>query len=900
MPQATTSLPYLRQPTTFGFPVTPSRPSRRNQSCQCNAILTDGQECPRMTIQPNHTFCPVCHREKNQLYEKYKCAEAEYNKLKRPPDGFGPEVRRAKVSLGEEVVKLRDEVNKRFFSDGPYNRSHIKRILHIQNEIRQLREETNTSRESSPLCQPQVESACMQETPVLVGFSSLETNDSGFLKGASRSASEAVEEERPKVYRSLLATTVPMEDLDHLPRDHPVVELKQFYMSMCQGFIQKLYEIAPSLCDVENGVPANPSEGRRPPPDDGDLVVRFVFREVIVWRQDTETLACATEMDSIDSFLRTRGFEELEWYVKFFKHFANGRPDTWHFLRNAISDLLLPPTASSISILGGRVATGDDERRIDLKGWDILHDHFSNIVSGGNVGAFCTRFEELLLVKKLMTLNRYGSQDTEELGWLNPENDVSQECQGGIFLGFNADTKGYCDPQNPLPDTTAEDGITSEMQFRNYVTGRMGKTDPLAKALIEELGNRAAALIVIVYDGPPTIFGDNVVSETEKDPWVKRKRSARNGQRLEDAKWEVEWPFESILHDLSMIRSFTKEVMTDFFHFIVIDRIGSTSNNILTVIEDALMKLSGDPPFEQILTNFIHQSIPSAEQDAYLKVAHTIGSDKFIDSTSTSLSYDRNRLRAWNIDLDFIEKRVRDPISSTRSARRLASAVISDMESQGLVTLQKTYEPPRGRPLIIKGSDGNYDVYFHHLHQPLTKEKEQDLIARGIRNIQPLKCLDEFAASYASQHGNAIFAKGKIHVHYCAWPVPYPAQLNFRTIEGHIYRWNVMPFDIPYSSRIWQYYLDECMNKRFTFALFIQTTFVVCATGVEDAQVKVRQIVSEAEKHNWKLSVPTTPFWSSDIESLSLRNACSGIYPTEYKKMEGEKDSKAGNWCIIQ
>ncbi|KAL2192250.1 hypothetical protein P885DRAFT_48134, partial [Corynascus similis CBS 632.67] len=49
--------------------------------------------------------------------------------------------------------------------------------------------------------------------------------------------------------------------------------------------------------------------------------------------------------------------------------------------------------------------------------------------------------------------------------------------------------------------------------------------------------------------------------------------------------------------------------------------------------------------------------------------------------------------------------------------------------------------------------------------------------------------LAEFAAAYQRAHPHAVFAKGRINVPYCAWPMPPGrryAGLNFRTPEGRI------------------------------------------------------------------------------------------------------------------
>ena len=204
------------------------------------------------------------------------------------------------------------------------------------------------------------------------------------------------------------------------------------------------------------------------------------------------------------------------------------------------------------------------------------------------------------------------------------------------------------------------------------------------------------------------------------------------------------------------------------------------------------------------------------------------------------------------------------------------------MESQGLITLQTTYVPAAGVPVVIQGNDGNDDIYFHHPHRPLSAEKKARLY---LSSIPPPRALHSFAAQYAEEHVTAIFARGKIHVHYCAWPIPLSsAGITFRTVEGCIYRWNVLPFDVPHSAASWQACLNSWFNNKFSgSAKFVHTTFVVCATGIEDAENKISLIGEEARKHDLKVEIPEPQLWVSDLESLALDVLWSGVQPALWK-----------------
>jgi hypothetical protein len=144
--------------------------------------------------------------------------------------------------------------------------------------------------------------------------------------------------------------------------------------------LSRLYKVAPSLNDSLPMI-EDREENTTREPDEGDHVMRYILREFLLWRADEEALSKAKKIESIDHFLRSVGIQMLEDLIKVFE--LLGRPDTLHFLRDAICDYLVScdaPNASSTVILGGRVITDDKQQKMTVHGWDILYRYFRNVV----------------------------------------------------------------------------------------------------------------------------------------------------------------------------------------------------------------------------------------------------------------------------------------------------------------------------------------------------------------------------------------------------------------------------------------------------------------------------------------------------------------------------------------
>ncbi|OBT40643.1 hypothetical protein VE00_08371 [Pseudogymnoascus sp. WSF 3629] len=771
-----------------------------------------------------------------------------------PSGGLDVEQKRTKVALGKETLDLRNQVNRRFFSQHAQNRGHIRWILKLEDEIKVL------------------ESSLKLEEDHGKSLSSPENSEA--------KTRELTQEHR--VYRSLISPEIPMSALDHLPADSPAKLIKQAMFTISEGLVARLYDIAPSLNDSVKTLGQLGCETRTEP-DKGDHVIRFVFRELLLWKADTETLARANKTKSIDTFLRECFPPELQDYIKFFDVF--GREDTLHFLRDAVCDYLLSPGASSTVILGGVVATEDKQRRMTIEGWDILYSYFSDVVKSYNVEQFCVKSEDMSLIKRLIALHRYNSARDGEPKWLDKDNDVSQECPLAVLQGFVGITKGYLDP--PITPITTKDGITTERRCRCYLAGRMAKNESLASGLITELVKRVARYIVIVYNMESDVYGfRELVSrsdELEDNPWIRRTRSVEVGGDLENDLWTVEWSLKDVLSDLELIQRLKDRNMTrDYYEFIIIERNPLDTFTILDDVADALTQLAGYPSAQEIINRAVQRSFPKDEQRQWLE-AITLEDSSRVDLNILNVHYEGNRVRSWSV-VDNDPSFFRSKSKRSRSDLQITAKIVTEMETHGLITSLKTFQPPHTCPVVRRGTDGLEDLYFDYYLGPT----DESALCRSPMMSPEIslsaKSLDEFAQTFRASYPDAVFAKGRIHVHYCAWPMPaieHGARgiPTFRTVEGHLFRWNVYPFDSPLSPRVWQYYIHCVMNSRLAFVRFVQTTFVVCAKSPEDADANLKLLLAAAIKHNLKLSVPPPSLWTADLESLDLQTLWEGIRP---------------------
>ncbi|KAI1460203.1 hypothetical protein F4805DRAFT_418583 [Annulohypoxylon moriforme] len=809
---------------------------------RCHALHEDGSECREKLVQARHTLCSAHHQEYKRLYKSYKDKEKYYNSIE--ASDIGTDVNdkiKAKLDAGKETLELRNVVNHRFFSLSNNNRGHIRWILKIQSDLHGLEQKLVAS---------DVEESAS---------SSLPAQDDQDVKSP--------------VFRSLLNPMVPMSELDHLPPNHPVIILKQFSNTMLNATVEKLYSIAPCLKDSSSATH-----------DVQDTIICFLFRELLLHKADADVLVRATQIQSIDTFLRQSYIDDLEYYIRFFEAFEEGRSDTLHLLRDAVCDYLLGSQPSSTTILGVGISTDDSPRRMTTKGWDILWANFYDIVHWWNLESFAIRFEDLVTVKTLSVMRRYGSSDSNEddvPSWHVPEEDTSQECTLAVMQGFIAVTKGFSDPVGPSIKT--EYGITKERQTRCYVVGRMDKTDEFARPLIQELSERVERFQVLVYEREKSVSSRHLISPppADQNPWVTRFRST-SIKVIDSQPWVVDWSLENILDDIEGMSDLMGNNMAkDYYEFIIIDRPPGRPFDTLDVVADALCKLKGDLPYVQVCHQAIQKYIPAEEQAEYTEeVAHI---QPNLLPPSISPRYVGNRIRCWSITdafRDILRTVLLDksrPITQHES--RLISKVSADLESHGVITKILEYEPSNMHPVVMPGIDGLEDLYFPY---DLGPRKEQ-AGSGSIFDFDPSdNDLFEFSETYKRAHPNAVFAKGRVNVPYCAWPCPNltgprHSRLNFSTPEGRMYRWKKLPFDMPLASHVWQIFVNTQVNGQLSFVRIVQSTLVICAEDRDSAAANLQSLIDIGEKHELTFSIPSPALWTNNIGKLGLESLWEGV-----------------------
>ncbi|KAJ5211313.1 hypothetical protein N7491_011133 [Penicillium cf. griseofulvum] len=213
--------------------------------------------------------------------------------------------------------------------------------------------------------------------------------------------------------------------------------------------------------------------------------------------------------------------------------------------------------------------------------------------------------------------------------------------------------------------------------------------------------------------------------------------------------------------------------------------------------------------------------------------------------------------------------------------RRLICKILDDMEASGVISQLKEPHKAYSRPTLLDGTDGLEDLYFHYDFGPI----DENALALGpLGTSRAPDSLSRFAQAFQAAHPDAVFAKGRVSVHYCAWPMPavFPSAWGmptFGTSEGYLYRWNFHPFDFPLSQRVWQGYVDHTINGRFPFAQCVGTTLVVAATSLGEAGKNLMLMTEATKQKGWRLTVPHTSSWTGEIDSLALSTLWAGISP---------------------
>ncbi|KAF2652522.1 hypothetical protein K491DRAFT_706395 [Lophiostoma macrostomum CBS 122681] len=812
---------------------------------ECRALLEDGSDCRQKLSQPKHTLCPSHYHEHKQLHQRYKDKERDYRNLQISQGEADPkETLEAKLSTGRQTLDLRDQVNRRFFALSASNRGHVKWILKLQAEIRDLE----------------------QQLAQLDNTRSLEENVTG-----------------TRTRLSLLNSAVPITALSHLPQSSPIPALKRALAQYPVGMVDELYRIAPSLDDSSSVILHGVNEDARKPTA-RDHVIRFLFRELLVHKADVVVLERAHRTRSIDTFLHESSGDDLERYIKFFKAFDQGREDTLHLLRDAVCDysLAVSPSSSTI-ILGDTIVTENHDRSMNTAGWDTLWEHFRDHVDWSQLELCAFHFEDILRVKVLIACLRYGP-GKERPNWYHPTKDMSQKSVPALMLGFLALNGDVVDSAEHTTQSTRSSGL--EMQERGYLVGRMSKKNSFAQPLARELSERVARFHLLVFDRghkpgqletlPPSSECENL--------WIRRTRLESPGSELSASPWSIELSLPNILQNLELKHDMqNSDMTTEYYEFVIIDRIPGRDIDILDVVADALMKLKSDPPYRDVFSGVIQKYIPPDEQDNYLRAIAKMDLDK--STPGQYCRYEGSRVRCWDSRTSresvleaTLQKSSR---ATTWRDSRLISQISADLEAHNVIKQCNEYEPPYTCPIVLPSTDGLGDIYFRFDLGSMNAQAFRG----SILDFDPsTNTLFEFCQAYQRTNPKAVFARGTINVHYCAWPMPMLpgtryAHLNFSTPEGRLYKWNALPFDMPMASRIWQWFVNLEINSKLPFVRLVQTTLIICAEKETSANASLKALFDVGEKHGWTFSIPAPEAWTADFASLSLDTLWHGARP---------------------
>ena len=486
--------------------------------------------------------------------------------------------------------------------------------------------------------------------------------------------------------------------------------------------------------------------------------------------------------------------------------------------------------------------------------------------------------------------------------WYDPTSILS-ECATGVYMGFIPTSKG---------DFTLDAGLKQESSLwvqretRNYLCGQMGIGHPLTQAFLDELRKRTARLFLVVYEGT---HADATVHPTEPDLFISRHRSAMSLDELQTAEYSTTLTLEDIKNQLRRRKTSVYDpIVVDSWQFIIIDREVGLPFQLMEIVQDALMMLADDPTPRTMAKRVIRKVIPPSVQEIFLEEMRIESSTELRFPAPVEQQYEGNRYRCYDPDPSIITARQKrtKPDKIGRDAHRLIRRITEDMERCGIITLEPEYVEPQTRPLLIQSVDGGCDLYFpYDQEKPLAKGKGGSLLP-----LPAATCLLDYAQSYQTKHPGAIVAKGSIQTHYCAWPIPPIKSLgntgsNFATWEGHVYRWNRLrkfpspaftcfvlfvfhsdflaynfaAFDCPFSANAWQYYVDNFLNSKLPFVKFYLTAFVICAIDNEDAERNVASLLEEMNDRGWRVTIPRTYEWTSDVEELKLESLYSGVRP---------------------
>ncbi|KAF2744741.1 hypothetical protein M011DRAFT_496021 [Sporormia fimetaria CBS 119925] len=810
----------------------PTQPMSPAESTSCAALTPDMQQCPLPVQQDSYTWCNAHFSELKNLSYRWRRAQKEAESIQVVNPDTAKEVT-MKLRL---AVELRRQIKKRFCTRGEDTADFLAWLLRLERDIRGAAD------------------------AVLMG--NLTRNPIPATPGGGDTPCPGLE--KIMIFMSPLDPRVPIESLQGMSDDGTILVLKHFYVDLCQEAIQHLYTIVPDLYDG----PPHPGVLKSTAPDRGTDIVRAWFRIVVLNDSDADTLAHATRARGIDEYLHGCHASELEMYCDFFEN--AWRPHAVKHLRAAIcAQTLAGAHVKSVRLLGGNVPSTSAGFMMGKPSWDILYRWFPTLLTQSTLATICANFDEYLTICQLLMLGLYREH------WFDRQSLLLQ-CTTGVYLGF---IPSKSEDMSAIVGTKQEGAKFVETEARNYICGQMAMSDPLTEDFLNELRKRTERLHVVMYEGTNP---NATVCPSGKDVFIRRRRTAGSIEDLKDASWSVECTLEDVKNDLRLRKSSTYDpIVVDSWEFIIIDREPGLPFQLFDIIQDVLLMLTGDPTPRQIARRVIGDVIPSPVQDIYLNEMSIDSSKAMYLRSTRDVQYEGNRQRCFNPDQRVVlaQKANMAAIGQSKTANRFIRRVVEDMERCGLISLAKEYEEPQVKPVVVQGTDGALDLYFPY---PQGGISSGDLSPR--LTLPSKDCLLHFAQNFKDANPSAIMAKGSIQTHYCAWPMPPvrrqgQKKLNFATYEGHIYQWNVLPFDTALSQNAWQYILSHYFNSKFPFVMFYLTTFVVCAKNEEDIERVTATLLDETDKRGWRISLPDASGWSTSVDELKLGEMFNGTQP---------------------
>ncbi|KAH8711892.1 hypothetical protein GQ44DRAFT_689821 [Phaeosphaeriaceae sp. PMI808] len=815
----------------------PESPTTRGPICE--ALELDGRPCKAaLTATAEDPFCKRHHREWKDLNTRWSKSSQEAEKIVVISSGTAKQ----KTIKLRQSIDHRRNIRDRFYPRGGDLQDYIKWIAKIETDVRQLADSLlmqNLNRGPTP------------ETPAV-----------------GTPHPDSFNLEKILILQSPLDPKIPIDSLQGMHDDGAILVLKHFYLDLCADSIRRLYTIVPDLSDSTQQ-PGSPDPAGQPTQDTGTDIVRAWLRIMVLNDSEATTLEHATRSKSIEQFLLGCQASQLEMYCDFFE--KAWRPHAVQYLRVAIcAQTLAGGDIKRINLLGGTIPSTTEGLKMTKPCWDILYRWFPNLLTPWSLASICSNFEDFTTICKLLMLGLY----TEH--WYD-HTSILTECTTGVYMGFVPTSKGNFSTHVGL---RKEGELWVQRQSRNYLCGQMAIGDPLTQAFLNEIRKRTDRLYIVVYEGTNA---DATVHPTEPDLFICRHRSAMTHEELQTIRYSTTITLEDVKNQLRRGKvTMYDPIVVDSWQFIIIDREVGLPFQLMDIVQDTLLMLVGDPSPRQIAKRVIREIIPASVQEIFLEEVTIESSPDLKYPAPLDVQYEGNRHRCYDPDKTIIGLSQARQVSeqSLRDTNRFIRRVVEDMERCGLISLSTEYERPQARPIVIQGADGAYDLYF-----PYKRDVASPEVERAPSLPLPAKhCLRGFAESYKEKHPKAIVAKGSIETHYCAWPMPAIKSLgrtglNFATWEGHIYHWNAMPFDRPSSTNAWQYYIQHYINSKFPWVMFYLTTFVICATDMEDAEHKSATLVEEMEDRGWRIKFPRPREWKFDIDDLKLESLFEGVRP---------------------